>query len=263
MIADFTRGAGYAFQGFSLVRARGVWPYALIPLAINAVLFGTAIGFGVAYYGDFLEWLLPQWLDWAIIRLLLWILFAVSIALVTFFAFTLLANLVAAPFNGLLADRVERHLRGGLGDEGTQRGLIAEVGASFGAEIRKLIYLAAWSIPLLILFLVPGINLLAPLLWLAFGAWMMALEYADCPLGNHGVVFSQSRVLIGQRRGTALGFGATVMVMTTIPGLNLLAMPVAVAGATSLYVNELAPLVARPGHGEVERPSRMNTDGYG
>src|SRR5699024_2937443 len=128
------------------------------------------------------------------------------------YAFTLLANLVAAPFNGLLAERVERHLRGELGTEGTQRGLVAEVGASFTAEIRKLVYLVLWSVPLLLLFLVPGINLLAPALWLAFGAWMMALEYADCPLGNHGVVFHHGRALIAQRRGTALGFGTAVMV---------------------------------------------------
>ncbi|MEX0606755.1 MAG: sulfate transporter CysZ [Halofilum sp. (in: g-proteobacteria)] len=247
MIANFSRGARYALQGFSLVRARGVWPYALLPLAINAVLFGAAIAFGVVYFADFLDWLLPQWLDWAVVRALLWILFAVSVSLVTFVAFTLLANLVAAPFNSLLAERVERHLRGQLGDEGTTRGMIAEVGASFWAEIRKLIYLAAWSIPLLVLFLVPGVNLLAPILWLAFGAWMMALEYADCPLGNHGVVFDRGRTLIAQRRGTALGFGATVLFMTTIPGLNLVAMPVAVAGATALYINELAPLVAIEG----------------
>lgn len=243
MVDDFARGARYALQGFSLVRARGVWPYALLPLAINAVLFSAAIGFGVVYFDDFLDWLLPQWLDWAVVRALLWILFALSVSLVTFFAFTLLANLIAAPLNGLLAERVERHVRGQFGHEGTPRGVIAEIGASFWAEIRKLVYLAAWSIPLLVLFLVPGVNLLAPMLWLGFGAWMMALEYADCPLGNHGIVFDRGRALIGQHRGTALGFGATVMLMTTIPGLNLVAMPVAVAGATALYVGELSSLV--------------------
>lgn len=244
MIADFARGIGYALSGFSLVRRRGVFRYALIPLAVNALLFGGAIWFGAAAFGDFIDWLLPAWLDWALVRLLLWVIFAVGTALVAFYVFTLLANLVAAPFNGLLADRAERHLRGERGTEGEQRGLVAEVGASFGAEIRKLVYLAAWSLPLLVLFLVPGVNLLAPLLWLAFGAWMMALEYADCPLGNHGLVFSQSRRLIGRRRAAALGFGVTVMVFTTIPVLNLVAMPVAVAGATALYVNELAGLVA-------------------
>jgi CysZ protein len=247
MVGDFMRGVGYALRGFSLVRERGVFRYALIPLLINVIVFGGAIWLGAAAFGDFIEWLLPEWLDIALVRGLLWLIFAVGTALIAFYAFTLLANLIAAPFNGLLADRAERRLRGQLGTEGEQRGLLAEVGASFGAEIRKLLYLAAWSLPLLLLFLVPVANLAAPLLWLAFGAWMMALEYADCPLGNHGVVFSRGRRLIGQRRMTALGFGATVMVFTTIPVLNLVAMPVAVAGATALYVNELAPLVAEDG----------------
>lgn len=244
MIADFTRGVGYALKGFSLVRARGVFRYALIPLLVNVLLFGGGIWLGAAAFGDFIDWLLPAWLDVALVRILLWVIFAVGAALVAFHAFTLLANLVAAPFNGLLADRAERHLRGTRGAEGEQRGLVAEVGASFAAELRKLVYLAAWSLPLLVLFLVPVVNLVAPLLWLAFGAWMMALEYADCPLGNHGVVFRHGRTLIARRRATALGFGATVMIVTAIPGLNLVIMPVAVAGATALYVNELTGLVA-------------------
>jgi len=243
MVGDFARGARYALSGFRLVRQRGIFRYAVVPLLVNAILFGGAIWFGAYAFQDFIAWLLPDWLDWLVIRALLWILFALGAALISFYAFTLVANLVAAPFNGLLADRVERHVRGARGDEGEQRGIVAEVGASFGAEIRKMIYLVLWSVPLLVLFLVPVINLAAPFLWLAFGAWMMALEYADCPLGNHGVVFSRGRGIIGRRRMVALGFGATVMVFTTIPVLNLVAMPVAICGATALYVNELAPLV--------------------
>jgi CysZ protein len=250
MIADFARGAGYALQGFRLVRRPGVARYAALPLLINIVIFGAGIWFGAAAFQDFLQWMLPAWLDIWLVRALLWLIFAVGAALVSFYAFTLLANLVAAPFNGLLADRVERDLRGARGAEGIQRGVVAEASASVGAEIRKLIYLAGWSLPLLLLFLVPGLNLAAPFLWLAFGAWMLALEYADCPLGNHGVTFREARGLIGQRRGVALGFGTVIMGLTAVPGLNLVAMPVAVCGATALYVGELAALVQR-GH---ERP---------
>ncbi|MDZ7828255.1 MAG: sulfate transporter CysZ [Halofilum sp. (in: g-proteobacteria)] len=243
MLKDLARGMGYALQGFSLVRERKVLPFALIPLLINAVLFGGVIWFGIDAFQQFMESQLPEWLDWAIVRAILWILFAVSAAIVTFYTFTLLANLIAAPFNGWLAERVEVHLRGQRGDEGEERGLLGEITASFGAELRKLVYMALWTLPLLLLFVIPGINLLAPPLWLLFGAWMMSLEYIDCPLGNHGVVFSRGRGLIAQRRGVALGFGGTVMVFTMIPGLNLVAMPVAVCGATALYVNEMASLV--------------------
>ncbi len=243
MISDFTRGIGYALKGFSLVRERKVLPFALIPLLINAVLFGGVIWFGVEWFGQFMESQLPDWLDWAFVRAILWILFAVGAALVAFYTFTLVANLVAAPFNGWLSERVEVRLRGERGAEGEQRGLMGEVVASFGAELRKLVYMVLWAIPLLILFLIPVVNLLAPPLWLAFGAWMMALEYLDCPLGNHGVVFSRGRGLIAQRRWVALGFGGTVMIFTAIPVLNLVAMPVAICGATALYVDEMTSLV--------------------
>jgi CysZ protein len=248
MIGDFTRGARYALGGFTTVRQPGVLPYAVLPLLVNAVLFGAGIWFAAGAFADFMAWLLPEWLDVQLIRVLLWMLFAVSVALMLFYLFTLVANLVAAPVNGLLAARVEQYVRGAVGPEGRQRSLVAEVGASFGAEIRKLIYLACWAIPLLLLFLVPGINLLMPPLWLAFGAWMMALEYVDCPLGNHGVVFHEGRALIARRRAVALGFGAVIMAMTAVPGLNLIAMPVAIGGATRLYTQELAPLLAADEH---------------
>lgn len=243
MLDDLTRGVGYALRGFSLVRERKILPFALIPLLINAVLFGGVIWFGVDAFQQFMDSQLPEWLDWAVVRAILWILFAVSAALVAFYTFTLLANLIAAPFNGLLSEKVEVHLRGQRSDEGEQRGLMNEIVASFGAELRKLLYLALWALPLLILFLVPVVNLLAPPLWLIFGAWMMALEYVDCPLGNHGVVFGRGRRLIAQRRWVALGFGGTVMIFTAIPILNMIAMPVAVCGATALYVNEMTALV--------------------
>ena len=108
MVGDFTRGIGYALRGFSLVREPGVLRYALIPLLINVVVFGGAIWFGAAAFGDFMAWILPEWLDIALVRWLLWIVFAIGAALVSFYAFTLLANLIAAPFNGLLADRADR-----------------------------------------------------------------------------------------------------------------------------------------------------------
>jgi len=247
MLKDLTRGIGYALRGFSLVRERKVMPFAVIPLLVNAVLFGGVIWFGVDAFQQFMESQLPEWLDWALVRAILWILFAVSAAIVAFYTFTLVANLIAAPFNGWLSERVEIHLRGQRGEEGQERGLVGEILASFGAELRKLVYMALWTIPLLVLFLIPGLNLLAPFLWLVFGAWMMSLEYIDCPLGNHGVVFSRGRGLIAQRRWVALGFGGTVMLFTMIPGLNLVAMPVAICGATAMYVEEMTSLVRGEG----------------
>ena len=97
-------------------------------------------------------------------------------------------------------------------------------------------------IPLLILGFVPIVNVIAPFLLFAFGAWMFALEYLDYPMGNHGMGFKQIKSNLKSRRSQALGFGFTVAVLSIIPVVNLLVMPVAVAGATALYVERMHDL---------------------
>jgi CysZ protein len=58
-------------------------------------------------------------------------------------------------------------------------------------------------------------------------------------MGNHDLTFSKQKQLLAGRKGLALGFGGSVMVMTSIPLINFIVMPVAVAGATLLYVEQL------------------------
>ena len=43
---------------------------------------------------------------------LIWLFFGVLAALIVFFAFTPVANIVAAPFNALMAEKIEMHLTG-------------------------------------------------------------------------------------------------------------------------------------------------------
>ena len=57
---------------------------------------------------------LGAWLDW--LRYLLWPLFVLTAVLLVFYTFSLLTNLIAAPFNGLLAEAVEK-LAAGPGEQ--------------------------------------------------------------------------------------------------------------------------------------------------
>ena len=63
-------------------------------------------------------------------RWILWILFAAAYALAVFYGFTLIANLIAAPFNAMLAARVEEKLTGALpadSDESLLRAIVPAV----------------------------------------------------------------------------------------------------------------------------------------
>jgi CysZ protein len=183
--------------------------------------------------------LLPEdsWLDF--LRWLLWPLFALTIILLLFYTFTLVANLIAAPFNDLLAARVVQLLGGTLPDSAAtdlQQAMKGILPALMG-EGRKMGYFLLRAVPLIILFLIPGLNLLAPFLWLLFSAWFLALEYFDYPMGNQGIEFSEQLDHIKPHRLALLGFGSGVTLMMMVPLLNFVAMPAAVIGAT-LYWHE-------------------------
>ena len=242
MVVDFVRGARCLGRGFGLMIRPGLRRYVLVPLVVNVLLFAGLITFGAAQFADLVNWMLsplPDWLDW--LRYLLWPLFALVALLTVFFGFSLLANLIGAPFNGMLAEAVERHLTGRtVSQPGDWRRVLVDVVPAMLGELRKLGYLLLWVIPLGILFLIPVVNLAAPFLWAAFSAWMLSIEYADYPMGNHGLGFGVQRARLRQRRGLALGFGGATLLATLTPVLNFLVMPAAVAGATVLWVENLA-----------------------
>jgi len=70
--------------------------------------------------------------------------------------------------------------------------------------------------------------------------WMLALQYTDYPMGNHGLNFTEERQLLKQNKQLAWGFGAGILLITFVPVLNFLAMPAGVAGATALWVDRLS-----------------------
>jgi CysZ protein len=230
-------GAAYLLQGFNLITQPQVRRFVVIPFIINTLLFGLLIWYGVSHFNLFMDWLLPEGLNW--LRWLIWPLFAIGALLVLFYAFTMVANIVGAPFNGLLAEAVERHLRGAHSlPSGSWSAIIADVGPALFSELKKTTYFLARAIPLLVLFVIPVINIAAPFLWMAFSAWMLALEYADYPMGNHGLRFPQQRSRLKEKRLLVLGFGGATLFLTLIPFINFFIMPTAVAGATVMWVKE-------------------------
>jgi CysZ protein len=234
-------GAAALFRGLKLIATPGLRRFVAIPLAINILLFTLSIWVLVQQFSPLVEkWLsyLPDWLGW--LEWFFWLVFAIAAILLVFYTFSLLANLIAAPFNGLLAEAVEKHLTGQpLPPGGSLVTVMKGAPAALVDELRKIAYFLLRAIPLLILFWIPLLNLAAPLLWALFSAWMMAVEYCDYPMGNHDMRFAEQRARLRQRKLLSLGFGGATLVATLIPVFNFLVMPAAVAGATSLWVEKL------------------------
>lgn len=228
------------FSGFRLIFNKGARRFVIAPLLINISLFSAAVYLLISYMESWLDSLLPTWLSW--LAWLIWPIFMITVLLIVFYSFTLMINLIAAPFNSLLATRIEAIIAGKqpVNTEAEKIFSLAFLNLtvrSVGAEVHKMFYFTKWLIPLAIITLIPVVNIISPFCWFIFAAWSLALEYTDYPLANHGMLFSEVRQYNRDNRMRALGMGTGVLIMSSLPVLNFLAMPVAVAGATRLTLN--------------------------
>ncbi len=230
-------GAGYLVKGLKMLPDPEIRPFVIVPLLINVVLFIAAFWVLFSQMGGWIDGLLSYLPDWAsFLHWFLWPLFALMVLLVAYYSFSIVANLIAAPFNGFLSEKVEKRLRGELVVDEGWKALLAMVPRSIQRELAKLVYYLPRVLFLLILSFIPVINVISPLLWLWFGAWMMAIQYCDYPMDNNKVSFGQMKLLLKQERLTAIGFGGLIQACMLVPLLNLLIMPAAVVGATLYWV---------------------------
>jgi CysZ protein len=246
MAANPVSGAGYLLQGMRLIARPGLRRFVLVPLLINVAVFSAAIWYGMSRFDQLIAWIeskipaLPAWLAWLEqgLEWILWPLFVLLVVILVFYGFTLVANLIAAPFNGLLAEKVELLLTGQpLDSGGGFKQALVELVPTLIGEVRKVLYTLLWAIPFLILaFVLPVIG---PIIWFLFTAWTLALEYSDFPMANHGLKFREMRRRLRGRPVLSLGFGAATAGLTMVPVVNFIAMPSAVAGATAMWVKEL------------------------
>jgi CysZ protein len=233
-------GPQYLREGLKLVLSPGLRLFVLLPLTINLLLFAGLIYLAIHQFSLWVDTLMPELPAWlSFLTYILWPLFVALVLFMVFFTFTLLANIIAAPFNGFLAEKVEVVLRGT--DDFppfSWAELFAMVPRTFGREMRKLRYFLPRALALFVLSFIPVVNLVAAPLWLLFGVWMMAIQYIDYPADNHKLGWNEMLVWLREKRWQSLSFGGIVYLALLIPVVNILMMPAAVAGATLFWVRE-------------------------
>ena len=252
MIHLFSGPAALA-AGFRLMVTPGLKRFVLVPLLSNIVILSGFIWFTFGLIDGWLDGLiasLPEWLSF--LGWLLWPLALIALLGFVLYGFNATTALIAAPFNGLLAEKVELKLRNGqvsFPDEG-----IAEmVKRSLERELQKQWFFLKRVIVLLIISFIPVINLVSPLLWFLFSVWMLSVQYMDYPMDNHKIGFHDMQRRLKNNWWHTVSFGLTSYLLMFVPFINLLFMPAAVAGATWLWVNQVS---ARPdsADGALESP---------
>ena len=221
-------------DGARMVRRPGMRRYVWAPAALSLVVITAGLYFTFGYVEALGAWLrdtLPDWLSF-LSTVLVPLVYVLGV-LIAGWLFALVAVLIASPFLGDLSLAVERADGGSAPPDGLP--WWAGIPGALAREGRKLVYHLPRLLGVFLLTLIPLLNTVAPLIWFAFGAWLVAVEFCDFPTENRRRPFLDTLTLLKRHRAAALGYGGIATLALAVPLVNFLFVPAAVAGGTLLW----------------------------
>jgi CysZ protein len=256
-VVNFARGFYAPFRSVRILRNNPrLLPYIIIPFLINLIVFSSAVYFGLDFFGTVVAEQLPQgdaWY-WAVLYWLIWTLAVLMTALLVFFTFTVVGNLIASPFNDLLSERTEQALSKKTNDEVFSLGqFLSDAWRTLLMEAKKMSIFVVVMLFILPLNLLPGIGSgIYTVLALSLTLFFLSFEYLGFVMVRKHKFFSEQKSFILARKFLMLGFSCGVMVLLMIPFFQMLCIPLAVIGMTRLWCEESG--LVSPGGGTNRSP---------
>ena len=222
---------------FVIVTPR-VWGYALVPFAMLVLLLCGLWGLGIWGSHHLSNSLID--LDaglWGQIRY--WGLM-IPLGVAAFLAAVLLALSLAQPLSGFALESIAHAQEIAL--TGTAAPKVSFVAAMLSTLMAVVIALLIGGTLLAVLFLIsfffpPAAVVTVPLKVLVCG-WMLAWDFIDYPLAMRGVGLEGRFAWVGRNFGAFTLFGMLWALLVVVPGVVLLVLPMGIAGATRMVVDD-------------------------
>lgn len=215
-----------------------LYKYIAIPFVINVVVFCGSVYWGFDLFGDFVgQYFAPYdtWY-WQVVAAAVKLLAALITLVVVFFTFTVVGNLIAAPFNDLLSEKTEALLTGRLnGEPFSLRQFGVDLWRVMKDEVRKMSIFILLMILILAFNFLPGIgSAFYAVCSIVLTVFFLIVEYTGYVFSRKHLGFTEQRHFIYSNKMSTLGFGLAVMCMLFIPFVQFLTIPIAVVAATQI-----------------------------
>ena len=227
MFGRMIRGVGGFGRGLRWLRRH---PSQLLLLFVPMILSIAAVIAGWGFFWStqeaFFEWALFAKPDGYLMLAVYYLAKAflyVGVVVVGFLGFVLLVSVVSSPIYDYVSMAIERDLTG----RASELSLIESL-KLMGEEIKKVLFILFLSVAILF---IPVVNILAPL----FTAFFVGWDMYDYTLARRGFSFRQRWQMVRGNLSSVLGIGIWLI----IPGLQMILMPLSVAGATILAIEDL------------------------
>ena len=256
----FLTGATYPFRSLAAFKRNpSLGRYLIVPILLN-VLLGSFFYWGALLFGWQVaqDWVarLFNWVGGAIANLPAWLgfvnyligafsfllhgLLIVVLLLLTGLLFAQFGVLLGAPWYGQLSEELEK-LRTGQVDK-VEVGIFQDFCRAILYELKKLVLIAGFGLPLLPISLLPGIGpLAATVAGLTLSATIVCLDFLDAPLERRRLRFRDKLAMVFKSLPASAGFSLACLGLVSIPLLNLLTIPLCVASGTLFFCDRVLP----------------------
>ncbi|MFD0566340.1 EI24 domain-containing protein [Kitasatospora saccharophila] len=242
---DFGAGLRFLFDGQRWVARHGRWwGFGMIPALIALAGYVAALVVLVVYAGDLAQWATPFADGWSelwrnAVRVVVAVAAVGAGGLLAVLTFTAVTLLIGEPFYESLSAKVEATEGGGPPEPDVP--LWRELWVASRDSVAVLLRAAAFGLVLFLCGFLPVLGqTVVPVLALCVSGYYLTAELTGTPLQKRGLPQKERLRLLRSRLPMTLGFGTGLTLLFLVPGLTVLAMPGAVAGAT-LLARELAP----------------------
>ena len=242
-VSRFSKGFFYPFRAFRFInRHKKLYLYIFIPFCITVAVLSLFLSLGFTFFQQTIIHYIPQgeaWY-WHILSGILWLFAVLITAVLVFFGFTAIGNLIASPFNDLLSEKTEEILTGRMSDEPFSLAAFWQNSRIIlFTEVKKISIFLLGMLGLFILNLLPVIgSLLYGFLSIFWTILFLAVEYCGFLFARRQLSYQEQRRIVLANFAMLLGFGSGLFCILAIPFFQLLCIPLGVVGATSLLLNE-------------------------
>lgn len=247
-VRGFWYGFAQPFRGarFIYLEHPGLVRFWIWPLVITLCVVAAVILSIVLWHDDLLAlmWARPEgqgfWVGvQRVLRPIVQVLLFVMLLVAGLFAVYALSSPMAAPFNDMLSEEVERITRDSEPPRFSWRRLVRDLLLTLRLEAGKAAAYVLVMVPaflLSLLFPVVG-QIIYTIFGTLFTMIFFALDYTDWPLARRGLGVGRRVRILRAHSMRMAGLGTGVWLFLLIPFVGLLFMPAAVAGGTLLVLD--------------------------
>lgn len=237
------------FKTLSFADRYGLKKWFIIPFIINLAVLGIICFFAFKYIRLFaMDYMLSVTAEMDtsvqnVLSLILSGLICTAIAVGTGFIYPVIGNIITAPSNDSLSEKVENILTGRTFNE--KAGLAAAVRSIFrtlGNLIKFLILSLVLLIPVSLSHLLPGAGeIISTILEFLVSCFFLGFQFLDYPLDRRKLSFMRKLGISVKNCRITLGTGLASFLLTYIPVFGFLGINMCTISATKLFTEHIEP----------------------